>query len=117
MKDNVPDNPVTTIEQATFQGPTLMNHDFSCETYKTANGRFIFRGALTFGSVVIGRGIAMNKKECKSKTYQMALDRLKTLHLSDLIVSVPDEGLPECVSVLSLNFVCYTAIAIQVMFN
>jgi len=54
----------------------------------------MFAGLLRFGDTVVGRGIGSTKKVCKYETYSMALDRLKTKSIEELVVSLPDTKLP-----------------------
>ncbi|XP_052788436.1 uncharacterized protein LOC128223183 [Mya arenaria] len=92
---NIPDNPISYIEQAATQAHCLIKHQYSSEMIKLQNGRTYYKGALNFGNIVIGRGTGLTKKACKHDTYEQTLERLKTKTMAQLSESAPEIKIEE----------------------
>jgi hypothetical protein len=100
---NVPQSPVAVIEQAVSQSCVLISHEFQADVAKMSNGLCFFRGKLSIGSVVIGRGGDITKRKCKLEAYTNALERLKSLSVDELMESVVEiKAIPDIVSVIML---------------
>ncbi|XP_053380695.1 uncharacterized protein LOC123548699 [Mercenaria mercenaria] len=91
----IPDSPISVIEQASTQAHILIKHEYQVDITRMKNGRLYCRGKLSIGPVVIGRGAAVTKKQCKTDTYDKTLQRLKTLEIPELLESVPEEPIPD----------------------
>ncbi|XP_045192112.2 uncharacterized protein LOC123548693 [Mercenaria mercenaria] len=91
----LPDNPICILEQASTQAHILIKHEYQVDVTRMENGLLYCRGKVSVGPLVIGRGRGISKKKCKAETYQNALQRLKTLPISELMESVPEEPVPD----------------------
>ncbi|XP_052220028.1 uncharacterized protein LOC127837159 isoform X2 [Dreissena polymorpha] len=92
---NPPDNPISTLEQATTQAHSLIKMEYQPTPVVLSNSRQYFMAALTFGSTVVGQGWGVTKKEGKLNTYQSAKDRLETKTLDELGDSMEPIEIPE----------------------
>lgn len=97
---SIPDSPISVLEQAATQAHILIKHEYQVDINRMRNGHLYCRGMLTIGPIVIGRGGGVTKKKCKTDTYEKTLERLKTVDVSELMQSVPEEPIPENVNSL-----------------
>ncbi|KAH3793706.1 hypothetical protein DPMN_147224, partial [Dreissena polymorpha] len=84
---NLPDNPISKLEQAMIASKCGISHLYKCDS-KDENGVPLYVGEYMFEDTCIARASNVNKKSVKSETYTQALEALYSKTLLELIIPV-----------------------------
>ncbi|XP_052226682.1 uncharacterized protein LOC127841679 [Dreissena polymorpha] len=87
---NLPDNPISKLEQAMIASKCGMVHLYKCDS-KDENGVPLYVGEYMLEDTCIARASNVNKKSVKSETYTQALEALYSKTLLELIIPVVEE--------------------------
>lgn len=82
---------ISRIEHAIAACQCVIRHQFLLDAVKHKNGRVNYKGSLMINNIVIARGSAVSKKNCKRITYTNALERLLKEPIQELLKPVAED--------------------------